>query len=335
MKFDASLSYRSLREVPAVAQAAEALGFSGLWLTETQHDPFLACALIANQTSQIEFGTAIAVSFARSPGTLAYSSWDLAESSRGRFILGLGTQVKAHIVRRFGLDWPESPVGKLREQVQALRAFWETWQHGTPLNFRGEYYKLTLMSPFFNPGPIKTPGIPIYLAGVNTGLAGLAGEVAQGFHVHPFHSKRYLAEVLIPAIQAGAARGAREKDAVAVNVTAFFATNEAETAFARQQISFYASTPSYRPVMGLHGWQDTAEELSGLAARGQWQAMTELVTDEMLETFAIVCRPADLPEALVNRYQGLADRLSLYTAFIPGERDAMWRSLVAAFKQAG
>lgn len=335
MKFDASLFYRSLREVPALAQAAEGLGFSGVWLTETQHDPFLACALIASHTRRIELGTAIAVSFARSPGNLAYTSWDLAELSAGRFVLGLGTQVKAHIVRRFGLQWPESPVGMLREQVQALRAFWDTWQNGTPLNFRGEYYKLTLMSPFFNPGPIANPQIPVYLAGVNTGLAGLAGEVAQGFHVHPFHTPRYLQEVLIPAIHSGAERAGRDAGEVAVNVTAFFATNEAERQFARQQIAFYASTPSYRAVMALHGWQQTAEDLSGLAARGQWEQMPGLVDEEMLATFALVCSPADLPAALIERYQGLADRLSIYTAFIPGERDELWKSLITAVQDTG
>ncbi len=195
MKIDASLPTVPLKQVPAIAKAAEATGFDALWTSETQHDPFLPCALIAEHTSRVHFGTAIVVSFAGSPATLAYTAWDLAAQSNGRFMLGLGTQVKAHIERRFGMLWPELVVGRLREQILAIRAFWDAWQNGTKLNFRGEYYKLTLMSPFFNPGPIEHPNIPIYVAGVNEGLARLAGELCEGFHVHPFHSPRYLKEV--------------------------------------------------------------------------------------------------------------------------------------------
>ncbi|MBP1702559.1 MAG: luciferase family protein, partial [Chloroflexi bacterium] len=167
MYLDASLPPGPLAQVPGIARAAESLGFDALWSTETLHDPFLPGALVAEHTQRLQFGTAVAIAFARSPATLAYTAWDLAQISNGRFILGLGTQVKAHIERRFGMPWPESVVGKLHEQIQAVRAFWHTWQTGEPLNFRGEYYKLTLMSPFFNPGPISHPDIPIYIAGVN------------------------------------------------------------------------------------------------------------------------------------------------------------------------
>lgn len=330
MKFDASLSIRSLMDVPGLAQAAESIGFSGIWIPETQHDPFLPGALIAEHTKQIEFGTAIAVSFARSPGTMAYTAWDLAQASEGRFILGLGTQVRAHIERRFGQEWPASPVKKMREQILSLHAYWKAWQESEPLNFRGEYYKLTLMSPFFNPGPIEHADIPIYIAGVNTGLARLAGEVADGFHVHPFHTPKYLSEILIPAIESGAKHSGRHRQDVKINVTAFFATNAAEKEFTRQQIAFYASTPSYRPVMALHGWQSTAEELSSLVARGNWGAMPNLITDEMLGTFAAVCTEAELPSVLLERYQNLADRLSVYGPFIPGKRDDFWRSLIGS-----
>src|SRR5512135_640384 len=159
MKIDASLPNVMLKQVPAIAQAAEQMGFDALWTSETEHDPFLPCALIAEHTQRLRFGTAIAVSFARSPTTLAYTAWDLAAQSGGRFMLGLGTQVKAHIERRFGMPWPESVTGKLREQILAIRALWDAWQNGTKLNFRGEHYKLTLMSPFFNPGPILQPNI--------------------------------------------------------------------------------------------------------------------------------------------------------------------------------
>jgi probable F420-dependent oxidoreductase len=350
MKFDAALAPMHLNDVPAVAEAAEQLGFNGLWTTETQHNPFLPCALIAEHTQRIQIGTAIAVSFARSPADLAYTAWDLAAQSKGRFILGLGTQVKGHIEKRFGMPWPESVIGKLREQVLAIRAFWDCWQNGTKLSFNGEYYKLRLMSPFFNPGPLPSlpsPSgggegggvIPIYIAGVNTGLAKLAGEVCDGFHVHPFHSPRYLREVILPAIEEGLAKAGRTRADLSVSVTAFAATTPEEENFARAQISFYASTPSYRPVFALHGWEDVAVQLSAYAAKGEWAEMFGLITDEMLRTFCAVSDEAGLAAALKERYEGpstssgqrLADHLTLYTPFKPGEKDEFWRKLIAAF----
>jgi probable F420-dependent oxidoreductase len=343
MKFDAALAPMHLNDVPAVAQAAEALGFDALWTSETQHNPFLPCALIAEHSQRMEFGTAIAVSFARSPADLAYTAWDLAAQSGGRFILGLGTQVKGHIEKRFGLPWPESPVNKLREQIQVMRAFWDCWQNGTKLRFEGEYYKIRLMSPFFNPGPlpplsspprargIEEGFIPIYIAGVNTGLARLAGELCEGFHVHPLNSPKYLREVILPAIGEGAAKTGRTRADVSVSVTAFAATIPEEENFARAQISFYASTPSYRPVFALHGWENVAEKLSSLAARGEWGEMFGLVTDEILQTFCLVTDAESLPEKLKERYDGLADRITLYTPFTPGEKDEFWKRLVEAF----
>lgn len=333
MRLDATLPYDSpLKTIPAAVQAAELFGFSGIWTAETQHDAFLPGPLIAEHTTRVSFGTAIAVAFARSPGNLAHVAWDLAAASGGRFILGLGTQVKPHIERRFGMSWPESVTGKLREQIQAIRALWHTWQTGERLNFRGEYYKLTLMSPFFNPGPIEHPNIPIFIAGVNTGLAKLAGELANGFHVHPLHSARYLREVLIPAIEEGATRTGRNRASVQITCPVFIATTLQERQFVRQQISFYASTPSYRAVMDLHGWGETASELSELASRGKWDVMPLLITAEMLNTFAVIAEPEHLAEALKSRYNGLADRLTPYLPFIPGERDGFWRSLADSFR---
>ncbi len=328
MRFDASLPPLDLRQVPQVAQAAETLGFDAVWTAETQHNPFLPHALIAEHTQRITMGTAVAIAFARSPADLAYTAWDLAAASQGRFILGLGTQVKAHITRRFGMPWPDSVVGKFREQIQAIRAFWHTWQTGEPLNFRGTYYKLTLMSPFFNPGPIEHPQIPIFIAGVNTGLARLAGEVADGFLVHPFHTVRYLREVLLPAITKGATKAGRRRQDVQIMLTAFVVTDDQERDFVRQQIAFYASTPSYRRVMALHGWEEVAERLSALAARGQWAEMPALISDEMLATFAVQAHPTELAAALRERYVGLADRLALYSPFVPGQRDAFWQALL-------
>lgn len=341
MKFDAALPPVGLMDVPAIAKAAEEIEFDALWTQETQHDPFLPCALINEHTARLQTGTAIAVSFARSPANIAYTAWDLAAQSDGRFMLGLGTQVKAHVERRFGQPWPESVTGKLREQIEVIRLFWDCWQHGTKLNYRGQYYKITLMSPFFNPGPLprldnrleKSLGpIPIYIAGVNTGLAKLAGELCEGFHVHPFHSGRYLKEVMLPAIEEGAKKSNRIREDIATSVTAFVATTPEEMNFARAQISFYASTPSYRPVMDLHGWNEVAEKLSAHAARGEWMEMPILISDEMLNEFAVVTEEHHLVDELKRRYEGIADRLTLYTPFVPGEKDAWWKGLTRAFQ---
>jgi probable F420-dependent oxidoreductase len=332
MKLDAALPPLELGKVPTVARAAEDFGFDGLWTSETQHNAFLPHALIAEHTRQIEHGTAVAIAFARSPGDLAYTAWDLAQASGGRFILGLGTQVKAHITRRFGMDWPESVVGKLREQIGAIRAFWRAWQNNEKLDYRGDYYKLNLMTPFFDPGPIAHPNIPIYIAGVNTGLAQLAGEICDGFLAHPFHTPDYLREVMLPAIEKGAAKGGRSRSDVTLSVTVFAAVTPEDLGFARMQIAFYASTPSYRAVMDFHGWGEVAEKLSWHAAKGEWAEMPMLITDEMLAAFVTRAESAAaLAEAIQSRYTGLADRIALYTPFIPGEKDAFWRELLDAF----
>jgi probable F420-dependent oxidoreductase len=345
MKLDAALSIVQLNDVPAIAKAAQEIGFDVLWTQETQHDPFLPCALIAEHSETLRFGTAIAVSFARSPANLAYTAWDLSAQSGGRFILGLGTQVKAHIERRFGMTWPESVTGKLREQIQVIRAFWDCWQNGTKLNFRGEYYKATLMSPFFQPPPLPLGEgwgeglIPIYIAGVNTGLAKLAGELCEGFHAHPFNSPRYLKEVMLPAIEEGLKKRERKpalssvegrKD-IAVSVTAFVATSSEEESFARMQIAFYASTPSYKAVMDFHGWGGTAEKLSGFAAKGEWAEMPMLITDEMLNEFCLITDESRLADDLKKKYNGIADRLTLYTPFVPREKDEWWKELARKF----
>ena len=333
MLFDATLPPVPLNEVGAIAEAAEDVGFDALWSPETIHDPFLPGVLIAEHTNKLSFGTAVAIAFARSPANLAYTAWDLSQASNGRFILGLGTQVKAHIERRFGIEWPKSVVGKLREQIGAIRAFWKAWQNGEKLDFKGEYYSLNLMSPFFNPGPIKHPRIPIYIAGVNKGLANLAGETADGFLVHPLHTPSYLHEVLIPAIEKGLGKAGRSREDVKISTTAFVVTSPEEDLFVRAQISFYASAPSYRSVMKLHGWEDVAKALSRLAAGGKWGEMPGLVNDDMLNEFAIVSDPKNLASGLINRYQELVDRLGLYIPFVPGEKDQFWRDLIEGFRE--
>jgi probable F420-dependent oxidoreductase len=332
MKIDTSLPPSNLNDIPDLARAAEAIGFEGIWTSETQHSPFLPGPLIAEHTNKIEFGTAVAIAFARSPASLAYTAWDLAQASGGRFILGLGTQVKGHIERRFGMPWPESVVGKLREQIGAIRAFWYAWQNGKRLKFKGEYYRLSLMSPFFDPGPIEHPEIPIFIAGVNKGLARLAGQEADGFHVHPFNSPRYLEEVLIPSIETGARETNRSLEDIRVSVTAFTVSTPEEENFVRMQIAFYASTPSYRGVFALHGWGDKAQQLTALAAKGEWGEMGTLIDDEILNTFAVVTGSEEIPSLLRARYKGLADRLTISKSFTPGDQDGFWEKLIKELK---
>lgn len=332
MKLDVATLAPHLRDMPALARAAQELGFACLWTSETQHDPFLPLALAAEHTSTIELGTAIAVAFARSPTVLAQIAWDLQAQSKGRFILGLGTQVKAHIERRFGMTW-ESPAAKLRELILAIRALWKAWQGDGRVNFRGTFYKITLMTPFFNPGPIEHPQIPIYIAGVNEKLCQLAGELCQGFHVHPFHTAKYLSEVILPNIELGLRRAGRQRSELQLSSAIFVATDQAERERARAQIAFYASTPSYRRVLELHGWGEMGERLSRMAARKEWAAMPALIGDEMLEQFCVIAPAAELGEAIQHRYRGLLDRVTLYTPFVPEQDQTKWRALVNSFKR--
>ncbi len=328
MKIDASVGFATdLKDVSGLAQAAEAIGFDALWTSETQHDPFLPLTQVAASTTRLCFGTAVAIAFARSPLIAAHTAWDLAKQSDGRFMLGLGTQVQAHIERRFGMAW-SPPVPRLREYVQAIRAVWTAWQTGDRLNFRGSEYKLTLMTPFFSPGPIDHPDIPIFIAGVGTPLCRLAGEVADGFHAHSYHTRQYLSEVVLPAIAEGVKKADRKREAIEIATMAFVALSEDEIEAQRQQIAFYASTPSYRPVLNWHGWGKVGEELSALAARGRWGEMPGLITDEMLETFVLIGSWDDIAGKLHAKYDGLLDRVGLYRPFVPGMEDEQWRQLI-------
>jgi probable F420-dependent oxidoreductase len=338
MKIDTGLAVTNLADVPAAARWAEEMGFDALWTTEIQHNPLFPVVLAAEHTQRISLGTAIVVAFARSPMDLAYQAWDLARLSQGRFLLGLGTQVKPHIERRFSMPW-SAPTARLREYVQALRHIWHSWQTRERLNFRGEFYTFTLMSPFFDPGPIDTPHIPIYLAGVNEGLCRLSGELADGFHIHPFHTLPYLRERILPWMEAGAQEAGRTLADVDLSTTVFVVTGKDEASLeraapaVRQQIAFYASTPSYRPVMALHGWDDVAEQLTQMAARQKWAEMPGLISDEILATFAVIAPYDDLAQAVQQRYDGLIDRVTYYTQFIPGADDRFWQDTVQMFKQ--
>src|SRR5664279_2176 len=332
MKFDVTIFPQNLNAVAAIARQVEAYGFAALWASETSHNPFLPLTHAAAATERIELGTAIAVAFPRSPMVTAQIAWDLAAQSNGRFILGLGTQIKPHIEKRFSTPWT-APAPRLREYIESMRAIWNTFQTGAPLRYRGESYKFSLMSPFFTPGSIEHPDIPIYIAGVNEHLCRLAGEMCQGFHVHPFHTLSYLKEVVIPNVDHGAQQAGRARADCALACAIFVVTgNNAEemndhATLVRAQIAFYASTPSYKPVMELHGWGDLADQLNILSHEGRWFEMGELISDEMLNEFAVIAPANELAPAVKARYEGLLDRVGYYFAFVPEERERenIWR----------
>jgi len=342
MKLDAGLAVegKHLPCIDEVGQAAEDLGFDGLWTSETKHDSFLPLAVAAGGTRRIDLGTSIAIAFSRSPMVTAQISWDLQNLSGGRFILGLGTQVKAHITRRFGMPW-DRPAARLKDYILALRAIWESFQTEGSLNHEGEFYRHTLMTPFFNPGPIEHPNIPIYIAGVNTRLATLAGELCDGFHVHPFHTPEYVEQVVKPAIAEGAGKESRVPEDVTLATSVFVVTgeNEKETEDQREkmraQAAFYASTPTYRTVLDVHGWGEVGEKLGELARNKQWDEMPNLITDEMLNIFAVEAAPDEVGPALKERYEGLVDRVALYVPFVPGEKDEFWRAAIDTVHGSG
>jgi probable F420-dependent oxidoreductase len=337
MKVDYFLPPVSLSEVPRLASRAERLGFDGFFSVDTGHDPFLPLVTAAQATERLDLGTGIAVAFARSPMTVAYTAWDLADVSDGRFLLGLGTQIKAHITRRFGMPWG-SPAARLREYIQALRAIWDTWQNHTALRFRGDFYSFTLMTPFFDPGPISDPDIPIYISAVNPLICQVAGELCQGVHVHPFHTIPYLTDVMLPEIETGAASAGRSRKDVNLAATVFVVTGktadeiEAGALFARQQIAFYASTPAYRRVLELHGW-DFGEQLTRMSKRGRWDEMASAITDEVLHEVAVVAPLDEVAQAVRARYEGILGRIAFYHGpGLAGLSDGEWSDLVAAVR---
>lgn len=338
MKFDVTIFPDDLNKAADIARSVEDLGFDGLWTSETGHNPFLPLTHAAGATSRINIGTAVAIAFPRSPMVTAQIAWDLAAQSKGRFLLGLGTQVKQHITKRFGMDWTP-PVPRLREYIEAMRAIWDSFQTGKPLRYVGEQYKLTLLTPFFSPGAISDPDIPIYIAGVNDGLCRLAGELCQGFHVHPFHTLRYLNELIIPSIEQGATKAGRSRSDVALSCAIFVVTghNQEEiknnSVYVRSQIAFYASTPSYSSVMEMHGWMDLHERLNLMSREGRWYEMGDLISDDMLNAFAVVAPVDELALAVKARYGGLLDRIGYYFPFIPDEADKaiVWQKAADAF----
>jgi probable F420-dependent oxidoreductase len=309
-----------LNKAPAAAKAAEAAGYDAIWGAETSHDPFLPLTLAAEHTDHIQIGTSIAVAFARSPMTTANSAWDLNLYSEGRFLLGLGSQIRPHIQKRFSMPWSH-PAPRMSEFISAMRAIWSSWQDGTKLDFRGEFYSHTLMTPFFNPGPNPYGAPKVFLAAVGDGMTRVAGEVADGMLVHGFSTERYLREVTLPAVESGLDASGRKRADFELSYPMFVVTGETEEDMAaastgtRKQIAFYGSTPAYRAVLELHGWGELQTELNAMSKQGRWDEMGTLIDDDVLDAFAVVGPPEEVPALVLERVGDLVDRVSFYAPY--------------------
>ncbi len=319
MLVDGGLSFRN-DDVGAEARELELAGYDGAWSAETGHDPLLIVAGAATTTTTLELGTGIVVAFARSPMITATMANDVQLLSKGRLLLGLGSQIKPHIEKRYSMPWSH-PAPRMREYVLAMRDIWSCWNEGTTLNFRGEFYRHTLMSPFFNPGPNPYGAPQVYLAAVGELMTEVAGEVADGLLVHPFSTDRYIREVTLPALARGLGKSDRSVDGYPVSFSGLIATGETEEEMAdavrrvRGQIAFYGSTPAYRGVLELHGWGDLQSELNALSKTGEWEKMGELIDDDVLNAFSVVAAPADVGALVRARLNDVISRFSIYAPY--------------------
>jgi probable F420-dependent oxidoreductase len=314
MKIDSSLMFEPAK-VRVMAPQLEEAGFDGAYTFEGQSDPFIAVAAAAMTTRKMDLMTSVAIAFARNPMNLAYLGNDLQNLSGGRFILGLGTQIKAHIERRFSMPWSK-PAARMRELVQAVRAIWDCWDTGGRLDFEGEFYRHTLMTPMFIPPQSEYPKPPIYIAGVGPLMTEVAGEVGDGFFLHPFATEKSMEELSLAAIGRGLAKVGRARSDFSVAAQVITATGlddktlEESIFGARSQIAFYASTPAYLPVLQCHGWDDLHVEAKRLSKEGKWMEMAGLVDDEVLNTIAVVGTPAEVAGKIAARFKGRVERIS-------------------------
>jgi probable F420-dependent oxidoreductase len=335
MKIFTTARLEDPRHARAQYAALERIGYDGVFSFEAKHDPFIALAAAAADTRRISLGTAIAVAFARNPMNLAHLGNDLQLLSEGRFILGLGSQIKPHIENRFSAAWSQ-PARRMREIVLALRAIWRAWATGEPLRFEGEFYRHTLMTPAFDPGPNPFGPPPIYLGGFGPAMVAVAGEVADGFIAHPFSSRRSLQELTLPALEEGLRRAGRSRARIQVVCATLVVTADEPDRLeqlkdiARKQLAFYGSTPAYRSTLACHHWEGLHDELNALSKQGRWDDMAGLISDDMLETIAVVGRRAEIATLLRQRLAGIADGVSLTNN--RSHDDTHWADIVANFK---
>ncbi len=336
MKIDAGGYSGSIDEAGNAARTAEQASYDGWWAAETQIDALLGCTVAAERTQRIELGTAIAVAFARNPMTVAMAANDIQALSEGRFFIGLGSQIKPHITRRYSMPWSK-PAARMREFVLALRAIWDTWATGAGLDFSGDFYTHTLMTPFFNPGPNPYGNPMVFVAGGGPLMTAAAGEVADGMLCHGFSTERYVREVTLPALERGRAKAGKTLDGFEISGPGFIVASESEderaagVQFVRQQIGFYGSTPAYRPVLDLHGWGDLQDELNAMTHRGEWDKLHAAIDDEVVRKFAIVGTPEEAIEEARRRYGDIATRISIN---VPAGADPdRWRALFERLRE--
>ncbi|MGB2757233.1 MAG: LLM class F420-dependent oxidoreductase [Acidimicrobiia bacterium] len=338
MKVDGILMADALGGVGRVASEMEALGYDGLLTAEINHDPFYPLLMAAGSTQSAQLATGIAVAFARSPMTVANTAWDLQVYSEGRFFLGLGSQIRPHIEKRFSMPWSH-PAARMKEYVLALKAIWESWMTGDRLNFRGDFYQHTLMTPFFSPGLNAFGPPPVAVAAVGAKMTEVAATVADGIFMHGFTTPRYVREVTMPAIEVGLAASGRTRADFTAFAPLFVVTGatEEEMATARamtcQQIAFYGSTPNYRPVLELHGWGALQDELNRLSKLGEWQKMGDSIDDEILNTIAVVAEPSDVARELHERFGDTVDRLSFYAPY--AAHPEVWAGIIDDLHELG
>jgi probable F420-dependent oxidoreductase len=319
MKVDGGIPGDLTRAADA-ARDLERAGYDGAWSAETNHDPFFPLLLAAEHTERLELGTGITVAFPRSPMHLAHVGWDLQAYSGGRFMLGLGSQIKAHVEKRFSSTWSH-PAARMRELVLAMRAIWDSWNNGTKLDFRGDFYQHTLMTPFFNPGPNPHGNPKVFLAAVGEKMTEVAGEVCDGLIAHGFTTERYFREVTLPSVERGLAKAGRSRSDFQISCPVFVVTGTTEEEMVaadrgtREQIAFYASTPNYRGVLDVHGWGDLQSDLNLLSKRGEWQEMGRRIDDEVLQTFAVRGEPEEIPKLMLSRFGDVMDRVSFYAPY--------------------
>jgi probable F420-dependent oxidoreductase len=316
MKIDSMGYYASVMEAGRGAATAEAFGYDGFWAPDTQADAFLSCSLAVQGTERLQVGTGIAVAFARNPMTVAMQANDVQLLSDGRFMLGLGSQIKPHIEKRFSMTWSH-PAARMREFILAIRAIWRAWETGEQLDFRGDFYSHTLMTPFFNPGPNPHGNPKVILAAVGPLMTEAAGEVADGVFCHAFSTERYLREATLPALERGAAKAGRSLEGFDILAPGFVVARDSEEElaagieFVRGQIGFYGSTPAYRPVLELHGWGDLQDELNALTKQGAWDKLASVIDDELVEAFAVIGTPEEAVAEVKRRYGDIATRITL------------------------
>ena len=324
MKVDAHVT-PDWHQIPDHVKKLEAQGYDGVGTAEMNHDPFMPLLLAAEHTEKMEIHTGIAVAFARSPMILANLGHDLNAYSKGRFTMGLGSQIRPHITKRFSMQWG-APAAQMKELILAMRAIWANWYSGEPLRFEGKYYNHTLMTPAFIPENQEYGAPKVTLAAVGPVMTEVAGEVADGLIIHPFSNEKYIREVTLPAVERGLEKSGRSREDFEISYSPFIisgkdeATFEKEKAAAKNRIAFYGSTPAYKNVLGVHGWGEMQIELNSMSKQGKWQEMGELVTDEMLNTFGIVEGPGLVIAEIKSRFGDIVDRTSGGFGFVDGDQ---------------